>query len=514
MKTIDKTIKVQTVGTITKKKIKNSGYSRHAASPMKTSMRGWLTDIASPYEDIEDNIEVLRERSRDLYMGAPIASGVLKTMRTNIVGSGLRLNSRVDATILNMSGEEADAYQTQVEREFALWAESKNCDIARMNDFYALQQLAFLSFLMSGDVFALLPMYERSGSPYSLCIQLLEADRVCNPNNMASLDEKIINGVEIDRKGEVVAYHIAQKHPKSTRALQNEWVRVEKFGKKTGRPNVLHLVDLERPDQRRGVPFLTPVIESLKQISRYTTAELMAAVVDAMHTVFIESEAEDRDNLGGISMEEEIDSEDESTIEIGNGAVNFLREGEKMHESKPSRPNTAFDGFVTAMCRQIGVALELPYEVLMKHFTSSYSASRGALLEAWKMYRMRREWLARNFCQPIFEEFLAESIALGRIYAPGFFDDPLIRKAYSKAEWNGPSEGQLDPLKEVNAAEKRVMNGFSTRTRESLELTGSDFFSNHELRIVEEDSRRAAKFDKDYVAIAAGMKQIEESEGE
>ncbi len=46
------------------------------------------------------------------------------------------------------------------------------------------------------------------------------------------------------------------------------------------------------------------------------------------------------------------------------------------------------------------------------------------------------------------------------------------------AEWNGPAQGQLDPLKEVNAAEKRVENGFSTREKETLELTGGDFDRN------------------------------------
>lgn len=495
-----------------KKTVRNSGYSRHGASILKTAFRGWLSDIASPFEDIEDNIQTLRERSRDLYMGAPIASGALKGLRTNVIGIGLKLNARVDAEVLNMTQDEADRWEKNVEREFDLWADSKNCDLARMNDFYSLQQLAFLSFLMSGDCFVLLPMYERAGSPYELCIQLLEADRICNPGDVKSLDEKIINGVEIDKKGEVVAYHIAQKHPKSTLSASNSWTRVQKYGSLTGRPNVIHLVEFERPEQRRGVPFLAPVIESLKQISRYTNAELMAAVVDAMHTFFVESEAADRGDFGGLDSEDEVASDDDSVVEIGNGAVNFLREGEKVHESKPSRPNTAFDGFVMAMCRQIGVALEIPYEVLMKHFTSSYSASRGALLEAWKMFRMRREWMARNFCQPIYEEFLAEAIAKNRIYAPGFFDDPLIRKAYSKAEWNGPSQGQLDPLKEVNAAEKRVMNGFSTRTKESIELTGTDFFENHSLRVREEKVRREAGFDKDYVDIAVALSQTNKEE--
>lgn len=472
-------------------KVYNRGYSYHGASVVKKSLAGWITNAGSALEDIETNIPKLRERSRDLYMGAPLANGALKTLRTNVIGSGLRLNSQIDYEFLGWSLEEADAWETKVEREFNLWAESIHCDAQRMNNFYELQQLAFLSWMTSGDCFILLPIIPRPNMPYDLRIQVIESDRVCNPYTRFFNDEKLVNGVEINKKGEIVAYHVADKHPSSIYIKKNSWTRVEKFGSLTGRPNILHLMMSERPEQRRGVPLLSPVIESLKQLARYTDAELVAAVISGMYSVFITTDSEDTDEFGsGISTEESVDKEDDTSIELAPGSVHFLNSDEKIQESNPGRPNTAFDGFVTSICRQIGASLEIPYEVLLKHFTSSYSASRAALLEAWKMFRMKREWMANDFCQPIYEEFLAEGIAKGRIYAPGFFEDPLVRKAFCGAEWFGPSQGQLDPLKEVNAAEKRVLNGFSTRARETVELTGGDWFKNHNLRVVEERLRK------------------------
>ena len=186
----------------------------------------------------------------------------------------------------------------------------------------------------------------------------------------------------------------------------------------------------------------------------------------------------------------QVDAADENSLEMGNGVVMELNEGEHAKEANPGRPNTAFDGFVTSICRQIGAALEIPYELLLKHFTASYSASRGALEEAWKMFRMYRTWLAADFCQVIYEEWLAEAVAKGRVNAPGFFSDPLYRKAYSKAEWNGPARGILDPVKEVTAAEKRVKNGFSTRQSETMEMTGSDYYANVEQLKQEEEKLR------------------------
>lgn len=464
--------------------ILNTGYSHHGASRNKKSMKGWNSSGGSTKEDIDDNLELLRERSRDLYMGAPIATGALKTLRTNVVGAGLKLKSQIDYKYLGLTEDEAAEWEEQVEREFNLWAESLNCDAQRMNDFYELQQLTFLSQLMNGECFALLPYIKRKGMPYDLRVMLIEADRVCNPRIM-NPDKVIINGVEVGKFGEVLAYYVLNKHPLEKQYKEKEeWKRISKFGKKSGRANILHVMETERIGQRRGVPILAPVVESLKQLSRYTEAELMSAVVSGMFSVFIENPNEidaSEPILGAMLTDSDSDiEEDEQDLnyELAPGAIMELGEGQKANAVNPGRPNPVFDDFVTSICRQIGVAIELPFELLIKHFTSSYSASRAALLEAWKMFRMRRTWLANDFCQPIYEEWLCEAVAKGRISAPGFFTDPMVRKAYSSSQWNGPSQGQIDPLKEVKAAKERVDGGFSTRTKETMELTGEDFSKN------------------------------------
>ena len=494
----------------------NTGYSNSGASKQKKSLRGWLFRGGSTKEDIDENLDTLRQRSRDLYMNTPLATGALKTIRTNAVGYGLVLNSQIDYEFLGLSKDEADEWETQVEREFTMWADSLMADALQMHNFYELQQIAFLSFLASGESFVALPYRSHLEHWYGLRVQLIESDRVSSPSGTSS---NILSGVELGRYGEVIAYHICNMHPLSSASGKKEWVRIEKFGNKSGRQNLLHLMESERPDQRRGVPLLSPVIESLKQLDRYSEAELMAALVSSLMTVFIET-TEDDDGSGsiigeGIAEEEQVDQADETSVELAPGSVIALNPGEKATTSNPARNNTSFDPFVTAIIRQVGAALEIPYEVLVKHFTSSYSASRAALLEAWKMFKMRRTFMAKRFCQPIYEEWLAEAILIGRIQAPGFLEDPLIRKAYAQAEWNGPSQGQLDPLKEVNASIKRVDEGFSTRAKETVELTGGDFWRNHAQRVREEEARREAGLDIKYIEATNDFeKEVNEENGE
>ena len=481
----------------------NSGYGNYGANLTKKSMRGWMYHGGSPKEDIEDNLDVLRQRSRDAYMGIPTASAALKTMRTNVVAGGLMPSPQIDADYLRLTNEQAEALQAQILREFALWADTPVCDADRVDNFYKLQQLAFLSYLMNGDAFALLPMKEQPGQPYSLRVRVIEADRVCSPDSYDRLVpcevkghrvHSIVQGVETDADGMVIAYWICNQHPLSSLSNQAgalEWTRVEAYGS-SGRPNVLHVMNRERAGQRRGVPILAPVLEALKQLGRYTEAEITAAVISAMFTVFIQSATVQNGKPIGEALppEQLIDAQDQGTIELGNGAIVALNPGETVEFAKPEHPNSGYDAFFNAMVKEIGAALEIPPEVLEKQFTQNFSSARGSLNEFWRTCGMQRDWFSDDFCQPVYEAWLAEAVARGRIKAPGFFGDPAIRKAYADCKWNGPSRTALNPSQEVEAAIKRVDAGFSTAEEETAQLTGGDFNRNIRKRAIEAARKR------------------------
>jgi lambda family phage portal protein len=448
----------------------------------------WRTSAGDPDSDILTDLPKLRERSRDLVRNTPLATGAINTTVTNVVGTGLKLQSRLDRDTLNLTEEQADAWEKNTEREFRLWA--KYCDAARTLNFTAIQELVFRQTLENGDIFTLLPRQQRNGSPYSLKLQLIEADRVCNPDGKQD-SPTLAGGVEKDELGAPVSYHILKQHPGNPYAKQREWTAVNVFGDKTGLRNCIHNYKVLRPGQTRGVPYLAPVIESLKQIDKYTESEIMAAVISAMLTVFIKSETGEL-GLDTSDTQNETQSKSSDTdMKLGAGAILGLAPGEDVEVVNPLRPNAGFDDFVMSILRQIGVALELPFEILIKHFTASYSAARAALLEAWKFFNSRRQWLAENFCQVVYEIWLYEAVAIGRIAAPGFFTDPIIHEAYSGAEWIGPARGQIDELKEVNAAIKRMKSGLSTLQRETAEMTGGDWETNHPQQVKEYKKRKA-----------------------
>lgn len=465
------------------------GYTGASKSRRQTS--DWkVTKNSSADADTLPDLQTLRDRSRDLVRNEPLASGAISGVVTSVVGTGLALQSRVDAEALNMSEAVAAAWQKTTEREYELWAESTACDATRTQDFYGLQALVFRAAMESGDALATMPMREVRGMPYKLAIQLFEADQVSNPRHAMDTNT-LAGGVELDVYRAPVAYHFQRSHPGAINRISQDWDRIAAFGERTGRRQVLHIYDKLRPGMTRGVPYLTPVIETLKQLGRYTEAELMAAVISGMFTVFVESERGglDLNDPTGLGSEAGASASDKD-IKMGVGAVVDLNPGEKVSFANPNRPNQAFDGFVLALCRFIGIALEIPYEVLIKHFTASYSASRAALMEAWKFYRKRRAWLAGTFCNPVYEAWMDEAVAIGRIAAPGYFDDPIMRRAYLGAEWVGDGPISLDPVKDVEAAKGRVELGTSTLQKETALHDGGDWESNHKQRVREVGARR------------------------
>jgi lambda family phage portal protein len=468
------------------------GYGRHGANTKKKGLIGWLTSLGSPGKDIDENQPKLVERSRDLFMSAPLATGALKTIRTNVVGGGLRLHAAIDFDFLGMTAEQAEQWHKNTEREFRLWADTTACDAYRRMTFGQLQSLALLMALKDGDCFAALPVKARMGMPYDLRIKLIEGDLVSTPNDGSAADADVLTGIELDADGEAVAAWVANGY--SDKLLQRKWQRVRFFGEKTGAPQLLHIAqDWERAGQRRGVPLLAPVIETLKQLTRLTEAELTAYTINSFFTVFITSQTPQQPLQQQYAGEEQIDAADPNSYEIGSGTMVGLEDGEKAELISDARSNTSFEPFVKAICQQIGAGIELPYELLMKHFTASYSASRAALLEAWKMFRMRRVWLVDCFTQPIYEQWLAEAVAKGRIKADGYFTDPAVRAAWSGAYWNGPGQGHLNPLGEARAQQILIEEELTTRKRAAAEIDGVAWEDIHPERAREETLRRADK---------------------
>lgn len=443
--------------------------------------RWWNLFARSAARDVLPQLGTQRAASRELARTNPIAAGAINTSVDRIIGTGLAFVAAPDLRVLGWSAEQAEEWKAQVQAEFSLWADDPQaCDLTGEQNFYQAQATAVRGAKESGDIFTLLPNADRTRMrPYALRFQLIEADRVGNPKGVMDSDE-IAGGVKFGPGGRPLAAHIYDRHPgagyapKASNLYAGEWVN---FQGESGRRRLLHHYKKLRPGQPRGVPYLAPVVDLIKQIGRFTEAEVNAAVLNAFFTVLIETESGNSAPVFGADNSTATGSgpQPDDEIALGMGAVIGLAKGETAKFADPKRPNPNAEGFIHMLVGLIGMGLGIPREVLLKQFNSSYSASKAALLDAWVHFRSERFWAGLTFCQPIFETWLAEAVFLGRVKAPGFFSDPLMRWAYTRAAWPGDSMGSINPKDEVAAYTAAIDARLMTRERAEWELGGTDW---------------------------------------
>jgi len=462
-----------------------NGGDYDGASDDEEAFKNWSTHPGSGDGDTLGALSTLRSRSRNLDHNDPIAHGTLGRLTTNVVNTGLTLRSDVVEEVLGISGEQAEAFQRRAELLFGLWANSTLCDASRATNFAGLQQIVYRSSRASGDSFTMRRHLPGPRAFVGLALQIIEADRVANPPTVpATLD--CAAGIRVDPHGAPLGFYVSDFHPGDrlgTPGMGEDFTYIPAIGPESGEPLILHHRKKTRSGTRRGVPYLAAVIKLLKQLKRYADAELMAAVLSAFFTVFVKTP---HGNGGDLEKAEDADTS------LGPGAIVNLAQGEDITFANPARPNAQFDPFFIAVVRQIGIALEIPYEVLLGHFTASYSASRAALETAWQFFRTERAWLAASFCQPVYEWFVAECVALGLLDAPGFFIDPIARAAWCGAEWIGPARISLDPKKEAEANEIYEAHGWKTAQEITAETTGGDWRRKNAVRGREVAARREA----------------------
>jgi lambda family phage portal protein len=476
------------------------GYGNYGASRNKIALEGWLAASGSADQDIVYNLPLLRQRSRDLFMGAPIAGAAVLTLRTNTIGSGLVPMPQIDYEVLGMGSDEANDMNKFISDEFDLFADTVECDWDRRSTFYQLEDLVLVNAIISGDILATLPMKERRGGVYDTKVRLIEADRVCNPILYEEVSQqytdrgvrKVFGGVELSDDDEVDAYWVAKVHPdtrgyvispppQSDLSIEDLFVRLPAFGQETGRPLALLVSDMERPEQRRGVPMMAKCLTEMKQLQRYIESTTLQNVIKSYFTAFVTSEMPSTDMFDGIvdqEFMEDLIKRDPYQVRLAPGVVNWMRPGDSVTFPINAGPEKEFEPYVIALVKFIGACLGIPYEVLLKQFNSSYSASRASILEFWRTVKKLRQQMIDQFCQPVYETWMMEAIAKGIWRAPNFFTNPRIHRAWTRCAWSGSSQGSIDPLKEILASEKKIKLGVSTLERECLEINGSDWRAN------------------------------------
>jgi len=454
----------------------------------------WLPGANSADQDLLPELSDLRERSRDLNRNDPVAAGITSTITTNVIGTGINPQSRIDKDSLKINPNEVKNFQKEAERSWEKWVPF--ADAGERLDFYEIQQLVDRQILENGEAIILPLMLKEDGiRPFSLALDVIESDRLGTPSDLNG-DKSVRYGVRIGNRGEPIEYYIKKTHPgdstlvDSRKNIDNSSKSYNVYPAKNilGRKNVLHLYWMNRPGQTRGVPFFAPVLTYFKDLADYLEAELVSARIAACFSIFITKE----DAAAAASARtSSTDSSGKQVEELEPGMIEYLSPGETIAAFNPNRPGGSFEPFVNRILRAISAALGLPYELVAKDFSqTNYSSARAALLEARRYFRVRQEWIAKKLCQPVWEMLLEEAWLRNQLPATNFYEQRLD---WTRARWIAPGWSWVDPLKEVQASKLAMEIGVSNLSDECASQ-GKDWEENLEQQAREEEKRKELGF--------------------
>lgn len=434
---------------------------------------------------------VLRERARGVYRESTVAHGLITRFVDSVINTGMTWESSPmwDAIPAAPADDEKRYAKTQeIEREWKIYSDSAEPDYTGLMTFRQLQRLAFRSYMVDGEVTVIVRYLNGADRTSPVAFQFLNADQISSPWDgitvQAAKDRgnEIREGMEYDSAGRLVAIHVQEDTAKPH-------VRISVTGPRSGRRFVIHHANRESTGQSRGFPELDAVVYELSRLTEYDIAEMEAVVASAAWMAAIETDKDAaadpqnvkfKPNLPQVETNPATREYGVQTVDTGKFALiqNTLEPGQSMKFQAPTRPNPNFSAFVEAFESRIAGALGMPLSVYRQQFKSSYSAARAEILQWWQNVERRRDDFVSGFLKPAYAAWFTEAVRRGDITASGYLSSTRIRRAWLAGSWNGISRPNVDPLKEVNAVEKRLKLGHTTGEREAKAYNGSDYREN------------------------------------
>ena len=456
----------------------------------------WTPAMGAPDNVINPVKPLADARGRDLATNDGYALGAVALHRDSIVGSEYRLNSQPNFRLLEASDGWAEEFQAVVEARFHAIAESPACwlDASRRLTLTEIVRMAVGSFVMSGEFCAAAEWITDQSRPLRTAIQLVSPDRLDNPRGIAD-SATMRRGVELNRRGQPIAYHVRLSHPNDTSTLEDRyrWKRVN-AETSWGRLQFLHVMEQRFAEQRRGIADMTSVLKHMRMTKQFQQIVLQNAVVNATYAASIESEmptdqvvaamgggAEGADNalnwyLGNLS--EYLNNS--RNIQIDGAKIPHLFPGTKLNLQPAGTPGGVGAEFETSLLRHIAAGLGLSYEEFARDYTkTNYSSARASMATTWRYMQGRKKIVADKVADTLYRLVVEEEIANGNLPLPtgkrrSWFYEPLVKDALCRATWIGAARGQIDEKKETEAAILRIDSGLSTLEIECSRL-GHDF---------------------------------------
>ena len=383
------------------------------------------TDWTADMEANHDTRRVLRNRSRYEIGNNPWLHGAILQMAEDLIGTGPRLQ------ITGMDDQDA---ANETERAFRRWARRVSLD--------ALLRSAFTAEVMDGESFIQIGTNPNLDTPEKLDLLVFDADRVTAPDNIADTDaDHQADGVFFDDFGRPLRYSVLTTHPGAGGlALSSRMIDAR---------YIIHLFRRDRPEQHRGIPWLTPAFPSIILLRRYTLA--MVKKMESSANISGVFESTEPDPSGDVA-----DLEPWKKFSLPRDSFVATPRGWTFKQNNLQNPTESQQNFALQVKLEAGRCLLAPRNVITGD-SSNYNYSSGRLdFQAYdKAIKVLRSGLEVQVLDRILSEWLREH-------------SPASETPEHLWYWDG--RAHVDPTKEANA----VLLGYQAGTLTQMDACAAE----------------------------------------
>ena len=410
------------------------------------------------------DLTLLRQRSASVMRSGGLGPALLSTMVGGVVGQGLQVMPELIPDRLGLMPAHAEALEEELKWEWVDYAHGLN---------FAQPDQGFGDFLSDvlreslefGDA-CLVTIRDEDRAEYKGRVQLIESVKLSNRDRLPdTLTHN--NGITFSSGGRALSYDLATGDASHTGLM--DWTTL----------SADFVIHTKLPKQRvgaaRGVPWLSHSLGAINALGEYSRNEIISSWVATLFSLVHKS-----DSNHPVAYEDQ---------EIQAGSVFRLGRDESLEGVDSDKPARTFSDFYMTQAKTICASVGLPLEIVLRHFQSSYSASRGAVLLAEATFKLYRSWLVTTVCQPLYTRFVEEALRLGRVSVPGAVSArPGALKELSRADWVGSPALAIDLNRLSQGLQGFDALGVISKRRMSREYFGVDYRRTQKERAQEEET--------------------------
>ena len=442
-------------------------YLSYKAASRTGANGAWRGDRRSADAVIRREWKEVACRARDLAKNSPYVSGAIEKICDNVVFNGIRPQVKV---VRNGKADRARA--RDLERLWKRWA--KAIDLTEKQEL-GLRHLwsdggLFVHFYVDVD------LMEKGLPPLGL--ELLELDHLdrtvdgVQPNGNTAR-----GGIEYDKRGRAVAYHLFPEHPGDT------WMWAGVQSRRVDARNVEHVFTRKRISQRNGMSWLASVIMAMHNFDEYQSSEQIAMRLLSAFAFFVETPFDigDAALLGGAALNPESGTPQSlGDLKAGDfiesGQVVTVPMGAKVNAAGYDRPGSNYEAWTKSQLRGGSAGMGVAYETFTGDLTeTTYSGGRQGLQVERRAYQRQQGILNRKINDPVFDRWL-EFVQLSDLAA--------IDGADVEVSWLCPGWPWVDPRNDSLSARIELEMGVTTLTKLCADR-GLDFEEVQEKRVEE-----------------------------